>query len=103
MDFFKFWKKRSINQLDPEEDLDSSSKMSDEEEILDLTKKDDSEESSEKLEYKEIFQTPEEKRKKLAKRLIDITEKLEDLSNQIYHLGQRVEVLEKKFNVNHQD
>lgn len=35
-------------------------------------------------------------RKKLAKRLMDITDKLEDLSNQIYHLQQRVEVLEKK-------
>lgn len=40
----------------------------------------------------------DEKRKKLAKRLMDITDKLEDLSNQIYHLQQRVEVLEKKTN-----
>ena len=84
MDFFKFLKKDSM------EDLDLS--KSNEEEVLDLTKKDNGEES---------FQTPEEKRKKLAKRLIDITEKLEDLSNQIYHLGQRVEVLEKKTNVNY--
>ena len=29
---------------------------------------------------------------------MDITNKLEDLSNQIYHLQQRVEVLEKKTN-----
>lgn len=41
----------------------------------------------------------EEKRKKLAKRLIDMTAKLEDLSNQIYHLQQRIEVLERKMGV----
>lgn len=38
----------------------------------------------------------EEKRRKLAKRLMDMTEKIEDLSNQIYHLQQRIDVLEKK-------
>lgn len=40
----------------------------------------------------------EDRKRKLAKRLMDITDKLEDLSNQIYHLQQRVEVLEKKTN-----
>ena len=39
------------------------------------------------------------KRKRLAKRLIDMTSKIEDLSNQIYHLQQRIEVLEKKSNL----
>ena len=38
----------------------------------------------------------EEKRRKLARRLKEMTEKLEDLSNQIYHLQQRIEVLEKR-------
>lgn len=38
----------------------------------------------------------QERRKKLAKRLMDITDKLEDLSNQIYHLQQRIELLEQK-------
>lgn len=38
----------------------------------------------------------DEKRRKLAKRIMVMTEKIEDLSNQIYHLQQRVEVLEKK-------
>lgn len=37
-----------------------------------------------------------QKRKRFAKRIMDMTEKLEDLSNQIYHLQQRIEVLEKK-------
>ena len=41
----------------------------------------------------------EEKRKKLAKRLMAITDKIEDLSNQIYHLQQRVELLEQKSKV----
>ena len=38
----------------------------------------------------------ENRRKKLAKRLIDMTSRMEDLSNQIYHMQQRIEVLEKK-------
>jgi hypothetical protein len=40
--------------------------------------------------------TPEEKRQRLGRRLLDMTNKIEDLSNQIYHLQQRIEVLEKK-------
>lgn len=42
----------------------------------------------------------EDKKKKLAKRLMYMTDRIEDLSNQIYHLQQRVEVLEKKLNKN---
>jgi len=37
-----------------------------------------------------------EKRKKLAKRLMDMTTKIEDLSNQVYQMQQRIEVLERK-------
>ena len=37
-----------------------------------------------------------EKKRKLAKRLMDMTDKIEDLSNQIYHLQQRVEILERR-------
>jgi len=37
-----------------------------------------------------------EKKKKLAKRILDMTAKVEDLGNQIYHLQQRLEVLERK-------
>ncbi len=39
---------------------------------------------------------PQDKRRKLAKRLVDMTDKIEDLSNQIYHLQQRLELLERK-------
>ena len=39
------------------------------------------------------------KRKRFAKRIAGLVEKLDDLSNKIYHLGQRVEVLEKKTRV----
>ncbi|MFH1503148.1 MAG: hypothetical protein ABIE36_00630 [Candidatus Diapherotrites archaeon] len=42
----------------------------------------------------------EEKRRRLARRLKDMTDKLEELSNSIYLLQQRVEVLEKKTNIN---
>lgn len=41
----------------------------------------------------------EDKKRKLAKRLMDMTTKMEDLSNQIYHLQQRIELLEKKNSV----
>lgn len=42
----------------------------------------------------------EDKKRKLAKRLMSMTEKIEDLSNQIYHLQQRVELLERKSKIN---
>ena len=41
-----------------------------------------------------------EKKQKLTKRLLDMTDKIEDLSNQVYHLKQRIEVLEKKLKIN---
>jgi hypothetical protein len=41
-----------------------------------------------------------EKRQKLTRRLLDMTDKIEDLSNQIYHLKQRIELLEKKLKIN---
>jgi hypothetical protein len=41
-----------------------------------------------------------DKKQKLTRRLLDMTSKMEDLSNQVYHLKQRIEVLEKKLKVN---
>jgi prefoldin subunit 5 len=46
-----------------------------------------------------LNESPEERKKRLAKRIMEMTEKVEDLSNQIYHLQQRVEVLERKANI----
>ncbi|MEK6906724.1 MAG: hypothetical protein AABW81_03815 [Nanoarchaeota archaeon] len=43
---------------------------------------------------------PEDKRRKLARRLSDMTSRIEDLSNQIYRLSQRVELIERKLDVN---
>lgn len=40
-----------------------------------------------------------ERKRQLSKKLLKMTEKIEDLSNQIYHLQQRLEVLEKKADV----
>ena len=40
-----------------------------------------------------------ERKKRLAKRLMDMTDKIEDLGNQIYHLQQRIELLERKSGV----
>src|SRR3989339_665673 len=41
----------------------------------------------------------DDKRKKLTKRILDMTNKLEEISNQIYHMQQRIEVLERKLDV----
>ncbi|MFH1608309.1 MAG: hypothetical protein ABIA78_04215 [archaeon] len=49
--------------------------------------------------YVDVSSDAGDKKRKLARRLIDMTEKLEELSNQIYHLQQRVELLEKKNDV----
>jgi len=43
-----------------------------------------------------------EKKQKLAKRLLDMTDKIEDLSNQIYHLKQRIELMEKKMKISYE-
>lgn len=43
----------------------------------------------------------QDKKTKMARRLLDMTNKIEDLSNQIYHLKQRIELLEKKLRVNY--
>lgn len=57
--------------------------------------------SSDSGDYMDVSSSSvEDKRKKLAKRIMAMTEKLEDLNNQIYHLQQRIEVLEKKSGTN---
>ncbi|MGY4884399.1 MAG: hypothetical protein ACP5NZ_02355 [Nanobdellota archaeon] len=42
----------------------------------------------------------DEKRRRLAIRLKNMTDRIEDLSNQIYNLQQRIELLERRFRVN---
>ncbi len=42
----------------------------------------------------------DEKKRRFAKRLKDMTDKMEDISNQVYHLQQRIELLERKVDVN---
>jgi hypothetical protein len=39
---------------------------------------------------------PGERKRKLAKRLMDMTSKIEELENTIYKMNQRIEILEKK-------
>lgn len=46
------------------------------------------------------YDSSEEKKKKLAKRIYELTDRIEDLSNQIYHLQQRIELVEKKMGRN---
>ena len=44
-------------------------------------------------------ESPEEKRQKFMKKFQETIERLDTLSTQIYHLQQRIEVLEKKMNL----
>ena len=41
----------------------------------------------------------DDRKRKLAKRLMDIKDKLEELSNQIYKVQQRIELIERKVGV----
>jgi len=62
----------------------------------------ESEEDYQTIEPKEEVQvpdTPEEKKQKFVKRISETIQKVEDISTQIYHLQQRIEVLEKKLDV----
>ena len=43
---------------------------------------------------------PAEKKKRFAKRFADMIEKIDNLSTKIYHLENRLEVLEKKLRIN---
>ena len=45
----------------------------------------------------------EEKKKNLAKRISGMVEKIDGFSTKIYHLEQRIEVLEKRTRVNNFD
>jgi len=49
--------------------------------------------------YADLTANSDDKKQKIAKRLLDMTNKIEDLSNQIYHLSQRIELLERKTNI----
>jgi hypothetical protein len=49
--------------------------------------------------YSEPEDNSDDRKKKLAKRLSDITIKLEDLSNSIYKIEQRLELIERKMNL----
>jgi len=59
----------------------------------------DSEPESQPEGYVDVSAGTEDKRKRLVKRILNMTEKLEDLTNQIYHLQQRIDVLERKAGV----
>lgn len=57
--------------------------------------------SSNDSDYVNLSENSEDKKTKLAKRLLDMTNKIEDLSNQIYHMRQRLEIIEKKLKINY--
>ncbi len=86
MGLFDFWKKKKVLDFT---NNPGSGEFSDEDENM---KKNEGESAS-------FNASAEEKKKKFAKRISDLIERIDDMSIQIYHLQQRVEVLEKKANV----
>ena len=52
-------------------------------------------------EYSDLGQGFENRKQKLTKRLMEMTSKMEEISNQIYHLTQRIELIERKMNINY--
>lgn len=91
MGLFGFGKRDNI--------IDLAEKYRKQKEIEEATKSEDFSDDTKADEITNNALTPEERRKKLAKRLIDITNKLDNLDNQIYHLQQRIELIEKKLNM----
>lgn len=74
--------------------------------FLDLSKRKNQEDKSGVNSLSEDFvldsgksETPEEKKQKFVRRIVDLTDKMEELFNQVYHLQQRIELLEKKLNI----
>jgi hypothetical protein len=84
--------KKSEKSADKDESSDSFS-------ILGNLASGSSSNSSGSSDNSEFSGTVEENRKKLVKRLLVITTKLDEISTQIYHLQQRVELLERKAGV----
>lgn len=69
------------------------------EKILDLSENygEDIEMESSKNEG-EFYGSAEERKRKLAKRILDMSNKIEELSSKIYKIQQRLELIEKKIN-----
>jgi len=89
---------RFRKQKEKEEQIDSSTSASESSSQDPIAFFDSSSDSSGgSSEVIDLSNSSGERRKKLAKRILEITTNLEDLSNQIYHLQQRIELLEKKF------
>jgi hypothetical protein len=57
--------------------------------------------SSNDSDYVNLSSDNGDKKSKIAKRLLDMTDKLEDISNQIYHMKQRIEIIEKKLKISY--
>ena len=55
---------------------------------------------SESMEYADLGVGIDDRKQRLSKRIIAMTNKMEELSNQIYHLQQRIELIERKMNIN---
>ena len=100
IDFSEMYKKQKQKSVEMQDNLESNSQeaqpQAEEKSAAPLFPFfDSSQKSVEKPEVIDV-ENIEDRKKKLAKRLMGITSKLEEISNQLYHLTQRVEVLEKK-------
>lgn len=69
------------------------------EKILDLSENyRDEDESRDSKKEGGFSGSAEERKRKLAKRILDMSNKIEELSSQVYKIQQRIELIEKKVN-----
>ena len=99
MGFFGFGRKDRVIDLSQGYGKKSEVKKEDSSDSFNFLSNLTSSSSSAGSDAGEFSGSTEENRKKLAKRLLDITNKLDEISTQIYHLQQRVELLERKTGV----
>ena len=102
MKFFNFGKKDKIIDLTNYKKQEEESEIENNsgELILDSGKVEDSEENDQIKDLDLSTDEIQNKKKRFVKRISELTNTVEDLSNQIYHLQQRIELLEKKLNIN---
>ena len=114
MGFFGFGKKERIldlsiktpeqkpltpEKMQPKISLDSQAKPSGFFESVKLQQSQQMQGSRNQNELGESRESAEDKKQKFMKKFQETVDRLENLSTQVYHLQQRIEVLEKKMNL----
>ncbi len=92
MGFFDFLRKDEIVDYSPKYNVQKKENPEKTPQVLSTSQMVDNELSN-------PSENAEERKKKLVRRIVDMSERMENLSIQLYHLQQRIELIEKKMNV----